>query len=163
MSTSSFWIAPIFAGFLGTTALTVLVCLPRWLGMRNVDMVRALGALLSPDRDPERGLMRGLLVHYVIGILIAWFYLVAFRAFGFQFSALTGALVGIIHGGLAMIVVDRIVLRRQPRALDLSPEAHTRIDDQARAAEIAQLIGHILYGAIVAGVYQVLQTHPRVG
>jgi hypothetical protein len=153
----------VFAGLLATTVLTLLVSLPRWFGMKNVDMVRALGALVAKDRDPERGLLPGLLMHYALGILFAWLYLAGFRAFGFQFSALTGALVGIFHGGLAMLVVERIILRRQPRAADVSPEIHARADDEARAAELTQFIGHILYGMIVAGVYQLLQSHPRLG
>jgi len=160
---SSVWIAPLFAGLLGTTVLTVLISVPRWLGMKNVDMVRALGMAVGRDRDPERGFVAGLLVHYVIGILFAYIYLVGFGAFGFPLSALTGAMVGIFHGGLAMLVVDRIILRRQPRTANVSPETHDRADDEARAAEVAQFVGHILYGAVVAGVYQLLQTYPRFG
>jgi len=160
---SSVWIAPVFAGLLGTTVLTLVVCVPRWLGMKNVDMVRALGTLVGRASNADRGLLPGLLIHYVIGIVIAWLYLVGFRAFGFPLSALTGALVGIFHGGLAMIVVERIIFRRQPRTADQSPELHDRADDEARAAELAQFIGHILYGSIVAGVYQLLQNHPRFG
>jgi len=145
---SNLWIGPIFAGLLGTTALTALISLPRFFGMKSVDMVSALGALASGQRASERAFFPGLLVHYVLGLVFAVLYLVGFRAFGFPFNPLTGAFVGIFHGGLAMVVVETIVFRRHPRGED--PHAE---DNEARFAAFVQFVGHILYGAIVAGIY----------
>src|SRR2546426_2448043 len=99
---SNLWIGPIFAGLLGTTVLTALISLPRLLGMKSVDMVSALGALASGERASERAFFPGLLLHYVLGLVFAVLYLVGFRAFGFPFNPLTGAFVGIFHGGLAL-------------------------------------------------------------
>jgi hypothetical protein len=145
---SNVWIGPIFAGLLGTTVLTVLVSLPRLLGMKSADMVSALGALVSREKTPGRAFLPGLLVHYLVGLLFAALYLVGFRAFGFPFNPITGAFVGVLHGGLAMMVVEMIVFRRLPRGQD----AHA-LDNEARIAAALQFVGHILYGAIVAWVY----------
>ena len=145
---SNLWIGPIFAGLLGTTVLTALISLPRLFGMKSVDMVSALGALALGERASERAFFPGLLVHYVLGLFFAVLYLVGFRAFGFPFNPLTGAFVGIFHGGLAMVVVETIVFRRHPRGED--PHAE---DNEARFAAFVQFVGHILYGAIVAGIY----------
>jgi hypothetical protein len=142
------WIGPIFAGLLGTTVLTLLISLPRLLGMKSVDMVSALGGLVSGERVPERAFLPGLLVHYALGLVFAALYLVGFRAFGFPFNPLTGAFVGVFHGGLAMVVVETIVFRRHPRGEN--PHAE---DNEARFAAAVQFVGHILYGAIVAGIY----------
>ena len=160
---SSFWIAPFFAGLIGTTVLTLLVCIPRWLGIKGADMVRGLGALSVRDRDSDQGFISGLAMHYALGIVFAWLYLVGFQAFGFSFSALTGALVGTFHGGLAMFVVEMIILERRPTEPPRSPSegAPMSVSNQARVAALAQLIGHIFYGAIVAGIYQLFVTHPR--
>ncbi len=145
---SNIWIGPIFAGLLGTTVLTALISLPRLLGMKSGDMVSALGALVSGERSPERAFLPGMLVHYLLGLGFAVLYLIGFRAFGFPFNSLTGAFVGIFHGGLAMVVVETIIFRRLPRGED--PHAE---DNEARFAAIVQFVGHVLYGAIVAGIY----------
>jgi hypothetical protein len=145
---STLWIGPIFAGLLGTTALTALVALPRLLGMKSIDMVSALGALVSGKQPSQETFSRGVLVHYSIGLAIAVLYLVGFRAFGFPFNPLTGAFIGIFHGGLAMVVVETIIFRRHPRGHD--PHAE---DNEARFAAAVQFIGHVLYGAIVGGIY----------
>ena len=145
---SNIWIGPFFAGLLGTTVLTALISLPRLLGMKSGDMVSALGTLVSGERTPERAFLPGLLVHYLLGLVFAALYLVGFRAFGFPFNPLTGAFVGVFHGGLAMVVVETIIFRRLPREED--PHAE---DNEARFAAIVQFVGHVLYGAIVAGIY----------
>ena len=145
---SNIWIGPIFAGLLGTTVLTALLSLPRLLGMKSGDMVSALGTLVSGEPDPKRAFLPGMLVHYLLGIVFAVLYLVGFRAFGFPFNPLTGAFVGVFHGGLAMVVVETIIFRRVPGGED--PHAD---DNEARFAAIVQFVGHVLYGAIVAGIY----------
>jgi hypothetical protein len=145
---SKLWIGPVFAGLLGTTVLTAVLALPRLFGIKSVDMVSALGALVSGEQTPERAFLPGVLVHYVLGIVFALLYLVGFRAFGFPFNPLTGAFVGIFHGGLAMVVVETIIFRRHPPGED--PHAE---DSEARLAASLQFVGHILYGAIVAGIY----------
>ena len=83
---SNLWIGPIFAGLLGTTVLTALISLPRLFGMKSVDMVSAIGALVSREQTPERTFFPGVLVHYVMGLVFAVLYLVDFRAFGFPFN-----------------------------------------------------------------------------
>jgi hypothetical protein len=145
---SNVWIGPIFAGLLGTTVLTALVSLPRLFGMKGADMVSALGALVSRDQTPGRAFLPGLIIHYLIGLVFAALYLVGFRAFGFPFNPITGAFVGVFHGGLAMVVVEMIVFRRLLRGQD--PHA---LDNEARIAAALQLVGHMLYGAIVAWIY----------
>lgn len=159
----SFWIAPFFAGLLSTTALSVMVLLPRWMGMKNVDMVRALGALLRRDHDYERAFLSGLLAHYGMGLVFAALYLIGFRELGIPFTTTAGALVGMVHGGLAMVMVEMVILERRPRFLGVSSsaEAEQTAVNHARVAALTQFVGHILYGLIVAGVYQLYVTHPR--
>lgn len=145
---SNVWIGPIFAGLVGTTVLTVLVSLPRFFGMKSADMVTALGALVSTERTPGRAFLPGLLIHYLMGLGFAALYLVGFRAFGFPFNPVTGAFVGVFHGGLAMVVVEMVIFRRLARGQD--PHA---LDNEARIAAAVQLVGHILYGAVVGWIY----------
>ncbi len=149
------WIAPFGAGLVATTALTLVVFLPSWFGLPKANMVLALGKFIAHEKKLEQGLIPGLIVHYAVGIVFAWAYLLGFLWLEIPFSVLTGAMVGTVHGCIAMFVVGHLFLRGHP------PQPSQGTELKARIAAWAQLAGHILYGSIVVGIYEVMVLYPR--
>ena len=56
-------------GIAGTAVMTLFLLLPRWMGWGKIDVIRAIGALMTGRRERIFGL--GLTYHVLMGILFA--------------------------------------------------------------------------------------------
>lgn len=139
------FLTPLLGGVLGTLVMTLIQLVPPSLGYGRVDVVRALGSFVTHDR--ETALTPGLVMHYGMGILFAYFYLFAFRATHIPLNFLSGAFAGMIHGVTVMLAVAVVVLEHHPLA---------RYHQRGAATGVAQVIGHIAYGATVGLVCQLM-------
>ena len=57
---------------MGTAAMSVLLLFPRWLGIGKIDVIPAVGALITGKA--ENALSIGYVVHFASGIIFAYIY-----------------------------------------------------------------------------------------
>jgi hypothetical protein len=126
-------------GLAGTVAMTFFLLLPRWLGRTHVDVIRAGGALVVGSRN-RSAFPVGLGIHIAMGIGFAFVYSAFLSLSSLPFNALTGLLLGSIHGVIAMLLVSILIMEHHP-----DPRYHER----GPSTGLAQLGAHMLYGTVV--------------
>ena len=137
-------IITIFAGLIGTGGMTLVMWLIHKSGMANADMVRAIGSLFS--RNLDESLAPGLIIHFIIGSLIAFIYVILISLFHPTSVAATigtGAMIGIFHGvAFSFLLVIAVA------------EHHPLEEFRIAGLEVAlsHLVGHVVYGLLVGAV-----------
>jgi len=130
------------AGLAGTAAMTLFLMLPRWLGRVQVDVIQAGGSLVVGS-GKRSAYPVGLAIHIAMGIGFAFIYYAFLNLSSLPFNALTGMLLGSIHGVIAMLLVSILIMEHHPE-----PRYH----DRGPSTGLAQLGAHMLYGCIVGTV-----------
>ncbi|MFZ4115597.1 MAG: DUF6789 family protein [Chthoniobacterales bacterium] len=138
-------LSPLFGGLLGTTIMTFSLLLPKWLGFGQVDVIRAVGTLLT--RKVHHSFVPGLILHFLSGIIFAYVYYFILSFSHIPFNALTGLLMGALHGVVVMLLVSITIMEHHPVAY-----YHTR----GPMTGFAQLLAHMLYGVIVGAIVQLM-------
>jgi len=134
-------------GIAGTMAMTLFLLLPRWLGWAHVDVIRAGGALLvGPGNRSAYPVGMGL--HIGIGIGFAFVYYGFLTLSSLPFNALTGLLLGSIHGVIAMLIVSILIMEHHP---------NSKYHNRGPATGLAQLGAHMVYGTVVGSVAGLLR------
>ncbi len=126
-------------GLAGTVAMMFFLLLPRWLGRTHVDVIRAGGALVVGSGN-RSAFPVGLGIHIAMGIGFAFVYSAFLSLSSLPFNALTGLLLGSIHGVIAMLLVSILIMEHHP-----DPRYH----DRGVFTGLAQLGAHMLYGTVV--------------
>ncbi len=126
-------------GLAGTVAMMFFLLLPRWLGRTHVDVIRAGGALVVGSGN-RSAFPVGLGIHIAMGIGFAFVYSAFLSLCSLPFNALTGLLLGSIHGVIAMLLVSILIMEHHP-----DPRYH----DRGVFTGLAQLGAHMLYGTVV--------------
>lgn len=135
------------AGLAGTIAMTIFLLLPRWLGRVHVDVIQAGGSLVVGSGKPF-AFPVGLAIHIAMGIGFAFVYYGFLSLSALPFNALTGLLLGSIHGVVGMLLVSILIMEHHPE-----PRYHNR----GPSTGLAQLGAHMLYGTVVGSVVAVLR------
>ena len=129
---------PLIAGLIGSFAMASLMLVPARLGMFRVDVVRAVGALITRDRHNAHA--PGMIIHLVVGALSAIFYKWIFDYMGIPLFWATGLFAGLVHGVLVMLLVSIFVLEHHPVK---------RYQRRGFGTGFAQIFGHGVFGLIV--------------
>ena len=126
----------LLSGIVGTAAMTLFLLIPRWAGWAHVDVIRAGGALVIGGAG--RGAFAvGMGVHIALGIIFSFAYAVFLHLSSLPFNALTGLLLGSLHGVVVMLLVSILIMEHHPIA---------RYHDRGPATGLAQLAAHMIYG-----------------
>ncbi len=139
------WISPLIGGLLGTAIMTAALLLPKWLGFGRVDVIRAVGSLIT--HRAHGAFSSGLAVHLCSGIIFAYVYQFILSLSFIPLNALTGLMMGTLHGVIVMLLISITIMEHHPIA-----HYHTR----GPATGLAQLLAHMLYGLVVGSVVQFL-------
>jgi hypothetical protein len=137
--------APLVGGIVGTVVMSAFLLFPRWLGIGKIDVIPAVGALVTGK--VENALAPGYLIHFASGIVFAYFYWAVLLAMKLPLTWGMFALFGGIHGVVVMLLVSIVVMEHHPIA---------RYHERGPMTGLAQLIAHILYGVSVGLVVQAL-------
>jgi hypothetical protein len=130
----------------GTAAMSALLLLPRWLGIGKIDVIPAVGALITGKT--ENALSVGYVVHFTSGIIFAYIYWGLLLSMKLPAVWWTFGLAGSIHGIIVMLLVCIAVMEHHPIA---------RYHERGPMTGLAQLIAHIVYGIVVGLIVQALQ------
>lgn len=138
------WGAVVVAGLVGTAAMTLLMAVGPAMGMPRMNMVGTLGTMFVPDGLGATAL--GGLLHFAMGVVFAAVYAALWRAGVGTASLVWGLVFGVVHGILAAAVMPAM-RSLHPRRPELPADA---------TAAVGVVIGHALYGVVVAAVYRAL-------
>ena len=136
----------LIGGIAGTAVMTGFLLLPRWMDWGKIDVVRAVGSLMTGRR--ERIFRLGLSLHVAMGILFAFLYAGFLNLSRIPFNAMTGLLLGSLHGVIIMLLVSIMVMEHHPVA---------GYHEKGLGTGLAQLVAHMLYGATVGWIVSIIQ------
>lgn len=129
------WLSLLVGGIAGTLVMTVFLLLPRWMGWGKIDVIRAVGALITRQRD--KVFPTGLVLHLSIGILFAFLYGAILDWSHIPFTAISGLFIGCLHGSIVMMLVCIVIMEHHPIAA---------YHEKGLGTGLSQLFAHMLYG-----------------
>ena len=154
------WASSLLAGFVGTLLLTTLEAGAQQLHLSRMSIPYLLGAAFTPGRD--RAKVIGFFAHLINGQLFALLYVAIFRATG-EATALRGAIIGLVHAVVVLLVVVPLLPAIHPRMASLhqGPTELRQIEPPGPMAlhygvttPLAVVIAHIVFGLAVGGLYR---------
>jgi hypothetical protein len=146
------WAGWAVFGLLATSALTTVMTGAQLMGRTRLDVPLILGTIVT--EDPDRARIAGFFAHVVIGQGFALGYAATF--------ALTrptwwfGALLGLLHAGVALTVIVPLLAGIHPRmASNRAGPASTAVLEPpglgainyGAATPVVTVVAHIVYGA----------------
>ena len=134
---------PLLGGLAGTAAMTLLLEIPKWFRIGNIDIIRAAGSLIT--RKQENSFLPGLIIHFSAGIIFAYVYIFLLSFSHIPINPLSGLFLGGIHGALIMLLVSIMILEHHPIAI---------YHERGPMTGFAQLLAHMVYGLVVGTVVQ---------
>ena len=146
------WSSAIWAGVAGGLAMEISAVLIHLLRFGRHSMVSYEGCMLTGRESGAASYLAGMLMHLILSMMIAFAYAWSFELIWREAGLLRGLAVAVPHwfaGGLVVPVMDRLsvcVQRGQVRAL--GPLA-----TGSRSGFVTFLLGHLVYGATVGGLY----------
>jgi hypothetical protein len=146
----------IVGGLVGTIVLTTTLRAASELSLTRMDLPFLLGTAVTPDR--ARAKLIGYALHFVFGLVFALGYWAVFAATGVS-GVWIGALLGLVHAlfaGTALVsVVLPVVHPRMGTGFDAAGDAPLleppgfMLVNYGRQTQLAMIVAHIAYGAIV--------------
>lgn len=123
--------------------MSAFLLFPRFLGIGKIDVIPAVGALVTGRA--ENALAPGYALHLLSGIFFAYFYWGVLLAMHLPMVWWTFAIFGSVHGVMVMLLVSIVIMEHHPIA---------RYHERGPMTGLAQLIAHIFYGISVGLVVQ---------
>lgn len=154
------WTSSLLAGFVGTVLLTTLEAGAQQLHLSRMSIPYLLGAAFTKGRD--RAKVIGFFTHLLNGQLFALLYVAIFQATG-EASALRGAIIGLVHAAVVLLVVIPLLPFIHPRMASLhqGPTELRQIEPPGPMAlhygvttPLSVVIAHIVFGVAVGGLYR---------
>jgi len=144
----------------GTVLLATLEAGAQQLHLSRMSIPYLLGAAFTKGRD--RAKVIGFFTHLLNGQLFALLYVAIFRATG-EASALRGAIIGLVHAVVVLLVVIPLLPFIHPRMASLhqGPTELRQIEPPGPMAlhygvttPLSVVIAHIVFGVAVGGLYR---------
>jgi Family of unknown function (DUF6789) len=139
-------LAPLVGGIVGTAAMTGLLLFPRWLGIGKIDVIPAVGALITGKE--EHAFSIGYIVHFTSGIIFAYIYWGILLLMKLPTVWWAFGMAGFIHGIVVMLLVCITIMEHHPIA---------RYHERGPMTGLAQLFAHIVYGVVVGLIVDAMQ------
>lgn len=140
----------IVAGIVGTVVITVVMNMAPQLGMPKMDIVGMLGSMFSPEGNRIVGLGMHLMMGVVFAIIYALLWNAGIGSIGLLWGALFGAghwlVAGAMMGGMSM-------MHAGVKAGTVEAPGIFMMHNGGLMAFMGGLIGHVIFGLVVALVY----------
>lgn len=153
------WPSSLFAGFVGTVVLTTLEAGAQQLHLTRMSIPYLLGAAFTPGRDRARAV--GFFVHLVNGQIFSLIYVALFNVLG-QVSVLRGAVIGLAHALVVLLVVMPLLPSIHPRiaSLEQGPTGMRQIEPPGPLAlhygfstPAMVVFAHVVFGMVLGWLY----------
>jgi len=143
-------IGAIVAGIVGTAVMSLVIAMAPMMGMAKMDIVGMLGGMFS--KASNRTL--GWIMHFMMGTIFAIIYAALWNAGigaanaagGLLFGAAHWLIVGLMMGGVPM-------MHAGIKAGTVQAPGVYMTSSGGMLAFMSGLIGHVIYGLVVALVY----------
>ncbi len=149
------WAGWALFGLIATTALTAVMIGAQLAGLTRLDLPLLLGTLATPD--PDRARVAGFFIHLVVGQAFALGYTTAFAVLDMP-TWWTGALLGLLHGTVALAVIVPLLPGVHPRMASdragrsspaaLEPPGLFALNYGVQTPAVA-MVAHVAYGALL--------------
>lgn len=146
-------------GFFATMVMEFVLQAAQGLGLSRVSLPFMIGLLITPDR--HRAQLAGFALHAVAGWGFAALYFAVFLTLGVA-SWWMGALLGLVHGLLMLVVFLPLLAWAHPRMATEydGPTAHRRLEppgflglNYGDGTPVAIVLGHLAYGIVLGTFY----------
>ena len=153
------WPSSLLAGFVGTLVLTSLEAGAQQLHLTRMSIPYLLGTAFTPSRD--RAKVLGFFVHLINGQLFALLYVAIFDALR-EVSILRGAMIGLGHAAVVLLVVVPLLPSMHPRiaTAEQGPTDMRLIEPPGPFAlhyglstPAMVVVAHVIYGAVIGWLY----------
>jgi hypothetical protein len=151
----------LVSGFAATIVLTTVMSASQGLGFTRMSIPFLVGTIFTPSRD--RAMAVGSMVHIVNGMLFALIYAAIFHQTG-RASIALGAAMGFVQGAFVLTVGMVVLPGLHPHMVSeyhgptpnrlLQPPGFLALH-YGRGTPVVTMIAHIIYGAILGGLYHV--------
>jgi len=140
----------IVAGLAGTTVMSMVMAMAPLMGMPKMDIVGMLGSMFTQDGNTALGWMMHLMMGIIFGLMYAVLWSLHIGAATLVFGALFGIghwlIAGLIMGGVPMVHAG-------VKAGTVQAPGVYMMNNAGTMAFMGGLIGHVVYGLVVALVY----------
>ena len=140
-------------GLLATAALTAVMIGAQLAGLTRLDIPLMLGTVVAAD--PDRARVAGFFIHLASGQAFALGYAAAFALLG-RATWWSGALLGALHGAVALLVIVPLLPGVHPRMASeraglsagagLEPPGLAGLN-YGRETPLVTFVAHLAYGA----------------
>lgn len=134
-------IGAVVAGLAGTVVMTALMYVAPMMGMPEMDIIGMLGSMFTSNKGTATWL--GVVIHFMMGIIFAIIYTLVWNLGVGSVTWLWGLIFGAVHGVVAIVMMPAM-MRMHPRPPEMESGSTTMI---------GQLMGHLVYGLVVALIY----------
>lgn len=140
----------IIAGLVGTVIISMVMNMAPQIGMPKMDIVGMLGSMFSPEGNRTLGWAMHLMMGVMFAIIYALLWNAGLGTVGLLWRALFGAghwiVAGAMMGGMSM-------MHAGVKAGAIEAPAVFMVNNGGVMAFMGGLIGHIIFGLVVALVY----------
>jgi uncharacterized membrane protein YagU involved in acid resistance len=144
------FLGAVVAGIVGTIVITMVMAMAPKMGMPKMDIVGMLGSMFSPEGNRTLGMV----IHLMMGIVFAVIYALLWNAgigtVGLLWGAVFGAghwlVAGVMMGGMSM-------MHAGVKAGTVEAPGVFMVNSGGMMAFMGGLIGHVIFGLVVALVY----------
>src|SRR5215211_3287983 len=146
------WAGWAIFGLIATAALTSVMIGAQLAGLTRLDLPLMLGTIVIAD--PDRARVAGFFIHLVNGQGFALGYAAVFAAAG-ESTWWAGALLGVLHGAVALLVIVPLLPGVHPhmaseraglaRAAALEPPGLLALN-YGRETPMVTMLAHVAYG-----------------
>jgi hypothetical protein len=142
-------IIAVVGGIIGTAIMTGMMLIGRMMKLPAVDAHGILGYMLYSDRPSPVGYV----IHWVMGIILAFGYVIGFRIIAGDIIIL-GVIFGIIHWiAVGWMFAFAPIVHAGMKAGTVQPTGAYMLKSLGFLGFIAGMIGHIVFGIVVALIY----------
>jgi uncharacterized membrane protein YagU involved in acid resistance len=146
-------LSAVIAGIVATIVFTMVLVMASKMGMPKMDIVSLLGSMFSAKSNPVLGWMMHLMMGIVFALVYALIWSLGFGTatwgIGLIFGAIHWLIVGMIMGMIPMVHVG--IKRGAVQAPGL-----WMTNNGGVMAFMGGLVGHMIFGAVLALAYAAL-------
>lgn len=144
-------LAAVVAGVVATLAMTAVMSMAPAMGLPRMEIPKMLGSMFVRDGGAANGL--GLMLHLMMGVVFAIIYAIGFTALNAAPTWYTGVLFASAHWLVAMLVMG-MMGSVHPRIREgVMSDIGVFMLKLGTMAPVGALMGHWIYGVVVAVVY----------
>ena len=140
----------IAAGIVGTIVMTMVMMIAPKMGMPKMDIAGTLGSMFSAEGNRTVGMV----MHFMMGIVFGIVYALLWNAGIGTVSLLWGAIFGAVHWLITGVMMGGVsMMHAGVKAGMVNAPGVYMTNNGGMMAFTGGLIGHVIFGLVVALVY----------